>query len=115
METSYSRDLFFCAGSTSRGGGGRSDGILAAVTFDRGMNLVVEKALDQYNIQACTAIRRFPGSDDLAVGCYRHLLIVSWVGDNFIVNNVIDDVHTSILNSIVNIFFRYFFGYCHLS
>lgn len=106
METSYSRDLFFCAGSTTRDMSGRSEGMLAAVTFDRALNLVTERVLDRENIQACTAIRRFPGTDDLAVGCFKHLLIVSWVGSDFIVNNVIDNVHTSIFFSFN--FFRYF-------
>lgn len=95
METSNSRNLFFCAGSTSRDVSGRGEGVLAAVTFDRALNLVVEKVMDQANISACTAIRRFPGTDDLVVGCMRHMLIVSWVGDDFIVNNIVENVHTS--------------------
>lgn len=112
METSYSRDLFFCAGSTARDASGRSEGMLAAVTFDRSMNLVVEKVLDRLDIQACTAIRRFPGTDDLAVGCFRDLFIVSWAGDDFIINNVIKNVHTS--KPINFLCFRYFCRYCNL-
>ena len=94
METSKNPGVFFCSGSTAKVEG-RSEGVLAAVTFDRNLNLIVEKVLDGINLQACTALRRFPGTDDLAVGSFKHILIVSWSGNNFILNNLIENVHSS--------------------
>jgi len=94
MEPSVRNDVFFCAGSTGQNAEGRSEGVLAALSFDRGMTLITEKILDQYNIQGCTALRRFPNSDEFVVGCFKHMLVVSWIGGNFIVNNIVEDVHS---------------------
>ena len=67
---------------------------MAAVSFDRTLTLIQEKIFDQYNVQACTALRRFEHNDDFVVGCFKHMLLVSWIGGNFIVNNIVENVHS---------------------
>lgn len=94
METGFNKNIFFCAGATEKDHSGRSEGVLAAVSFDRSMTLINETVFDEYNIEGCTALRRFEENDDIIVGCMKHLLIVTWNGNAFIVNNVIENVHT---------------------
>lgn len=100
METGYNKNVFFCAGAVDRTGNGSSEGALAAITFDRSLTLIKETVFDDYNVQGCTALRRFENSDDLLVGCFKHIMIVTWTGGDFIVNNVIEDVHTGKRNFI---------------
>ena len=95
METSLNRSVFFCSGTTGKDISGRSEGTLAAVTFDRSLNVIESRILDEYNIQACTALRRIPKTDDLCVGCFKHMLIVTWTGAKFLVQNIIESVHSS--------------------
>ena len=73
---------------------GVPQGVLGAVSFDQGMQTVEEKVLSEFNLQACTALRRIPKTDDLVVGCFKHMLIVSWEG-RFVVRNLIENVHSS--------------------
>jgi len=95
METSLNRSVFFCSGTTGKDLSGRSEGLLAAITFDRSLKVIHSRVLDDYNIQACTALRRFPKTDDLCVGCFKHMLIVTWTGSSFLVQNIVENVHTS--------------------
>lgn len=94
METALNKNSFFCAGSMKDSLTGDSKGILAAVSFDRDLKLLNQTVLDDYDLQACTSLRRFPQNDDLFVGSFLHLLIVTWTGRDFIVNRFIENVHT---------------------
>jgi len=46
-------------------------------------------------MKACSAIKRMPNRDDLVVGGFGKILIISWTGKDFLVNNVIENLHTS--------------------
>ena len=116
MEPSNDLSLFFCAGSNILDNNGTSQGVLAAVRFDKSMQLITEQPIREADIQACTALRRFPASDDLLVGGYKHILLVTWNGMSFVVNNIIENVHTSkhsapssefLVNFVILIFSRY--------
>ena len=95
LEPSVDNKIVFCAGSTEKTVNGASQGVVAAIRFESSMSLVREKVLPVPNIQACTAMKRMPRSDDLVLGCYKHLLIVRFTGASFVVLNTIPNVHTS--------------------
>ena len=95
METSYDKSVFFCSGTTGSDITGIAEGTLAAISFDQAMQTIEEKVFTEYDLQACSTIKRFPDTDDLIVGCFKHMLIVSWVNETFVVNNLIENVHTS--------------------
>lgn len=95
MEPSVDKQLVFCAGTTGRDKAGVSMSMLAAITFDRDLRVIVEQVIDNPNIQACTAMKRFRGRDDLVVGGFKDMLIVRFTGRAFEVLKVVPDVHTS--------------------
>ena len=96
MEPSTDKSLVFCGGTTGRNTpNGVSQGTLAAITFSKDLKLVSQLVLEKQNIQACTAMKRFKDRNDLAVGCFKHLLIVRFTGTKFDVLNIIENIHTS--------------------
>lgn len=93
MEISYDRMTWFAGGSSSLGG--RSSAIISAARLNRGLNVIKTQQLDQYGLQAVSAIKRMPMNDDLVVGGLHKMLIMTWTGANFIVNKVVENVHSS--------------------
>lgn len=100
MEISYDRNTWFAGGSSVRDASGRSSAVISAIGLNRNLNKIRTLNLDQYGLQACTAIKRMPTNDDLVVGGLRKMLIMSWTGNDFIVNKVIENVHSSKFPSI---------------
>lgn len=94
MEPSLNKTLVFMAGSTFANNLGTSQGILAAVKFDKSLDLVGETIVDSYDVQGCTAMKRFPDRDHLLLGCYKHLLLARFTGTGFEFLNLIEDVHS---------------------
>lgn len=103
MEPSVDQQLVFCAGTTGKNNAGASSSMLAAITFDRNLRVIAEQVIDNPNIQACTAMKRFRGRDDLVVGGFKDMLIIRFTGAAFDVLSVVPDVHSSII-----IFFNFF-------
>jgi hypothetical protein len=104
MDISYDRMTWFAGGSSSAVG--RGGAVISAVGLNRNLNKIRTQNLDQYGLQAVTAIKRMPMNDDLVVGGFQKMLIVTWTGIDFQVNKVIENVHTSkkpLQNSISNL------------
>lgn len=95
MEPSVDKSLVFCAGTTGKDSSGFSNSILAAITFNNSLKVVNEQIINNPNIQACTAMKRFADRDDLVIGGYKDLLVVRFTGRVFDVLHVVPDVHTS--------------------
>lgn len=95
MEPSVNRSLIFLAGSTKKDNAGFSRGVLAALTFDRQLKVVCQTVVEKYNVQACTAMKRFTERDHVLVGCFKHLMIARFTGVDFEFLNLIENVHTS--------------------
>ena len=70
------------------------------------MTLICEKVLTIEGLQAATAMKRMPNSDDIVLGCYRDILILRFTGDDFLVLNTIKDVHTGKYSSLNILIFR---------
>lgn len=95
LEPSIDKSIVFCAGSTEKDSNGFSQGVVAAIQFNQSMRLLSEKVLSLQNVQACTAMKRMPGVDDLVLGCFKHLLLVRFTGSSFVILNLIENVHSS--------------------
>jgi len=95
MEPSVDKRYVFCAGTTGKDKAGVSEGMLAAIKFDRSLAVVCEQRLDGVVAQACTAMKRFKNRDDLVVGCFKKILFVRFTGNKFDILNVVDNVHSS--------------------
>jgi hypothetical protein len=94
MDISYNRGTWFAGGSTPRTQSGRTSAILTACSLNRNLGVIRSKVLDQYGLQAVTAVKRMPSNDDLIVGGFRKLLVVNWTGMDFNVLKVVDNVHS---------------------
>jgi hypothetical protein len=84
---------WFAGGSSSQNG--RSTAVISAVGLNRSLNVIRTLSLEQYGLQAVSAIKRMPMNDDLVVGGLRKMLIITWTGADFIVNKVVENVHSS--------------------
>lgn len=94
LEPSVNKSLIFVAGSTRKDNAGFSKGILAAISFDRAQKVICQTPIEKYNVQACTAMKRFPERDHLLLGCFKHLMIARFTGVDFECLNLIENVHT---------------------
>ena len=100
IELNLSRSVIFCAGCSKRDDRKKTKGTLAAVRFDSGLGVISEVTLGRYNAQVCSSLRRFKDRDDLVVGCMRALLIVEFTGKQFLVKNVVRDLHSYSITDI---------------
>lgn len=95
LEPSIDDRYVFCAGTTATNAtSSQSMSMISAITFDRALKVVAERALDNPNIRACTAMKRFKNRDDLVVGGYRDMLIVRFTGTSFEILNLIQNIHS---------------------
>ena len=100
LELNLTRSVIFCGGCTKRDSKKRTFGTLAAINFDSSFRVINELRIDQFDVSACTSIKRFHDRDDLAVGCLRCLLIVEFNGRGFEVKNMVDNLHSYTLTDI---------------
>lgn len=91
MEISADRNTWFAGGTSNSG----SVGIISALNLNRGLGQIRTLQLDSYGMKACSAIKRMPNRDDLVLGGFGKILIVTWTGKDFIVNSVIENLHSS--------------------
>ena len=94
MEPSTDKTLVFCAGSTEKNQQGLSQAVVSAITFDSKMALVSQKVLKEQSLQTCTSLRRFPGRNDLVVGCYQDIVILRFSQNLLSTLSRIKMVHT---------------------
>lgn len=94
MEPSVNKSMIFVSGSTKKDSAGFSKGVLAAVNFDRSFKVIREQTIERFNVQACTAMKRFPDRDHMLLGCFKHLLLARFTGVGFEFLNLIENVHT---------------------
>jgi hypothetical protein len=110
MEPSVDKSVVFCAGSTNKDNLGRSQGILAALTFDRRLGIAAQTIVDKYNVQGCTSMKRFRDRDDLVVGCFKHVIFARYVGTGFEMLGIFENVHNG--KGIFSYWvFRCYFGF----
>lgn len=107
MEISADRNTWFAGGTSTSG----NVGVISALNFNRGLGQIKTSQLDQYGMKACSAIKRMPNRDDLVVGGFGKILIMSWTGKDFVVNSVIENLHSSKCLEIC-LTLRFAFGYC---
>jgi len=104
MEPSVDKKLVFCAGSTNKDNLGRSQGIIAAIHFDRTLSIAAQTIVGKYNVQGCTSMKRFKNRNDLAIGCFKHIIFARFIGNGFEFLSIFENVHTG------NFFcFKFFF------
>lgn len=90
MDISNNRNVWFAGGTSLNG----SSAVIAAVSLNRNLKTIRNLQLDQYGMQTCSAIKRMNNSDDLVVGGLRKMLIMNWTGLDFVVNKVVENVHS---------------------
>lgn len=91
MEISYDRNTWFAGGYNLE----RSSAIVSALDFDQSLSTIKTLVLDQYQLEACTVIKRMPQNDDLVVAGLKKMIILNWDGADFNLIKVIDNVHSS--------------------
>ena len=94
LEINHDSDIVFSAGTTFRSKGKQTQGCLAAMSFQQTPKLLASKIFDDLEVSKCSAVRKVPRRDDLLVGCVRHLMVVEFTGSDFLVKNMIYDVHS---------------------
>lgn len=95
MDLSVDKNVIFVAGASYKDKSGRSEGTIAALSFEKSLKVYKELVLKEEQIQACTAMQRATDRDDLAVGCYKHLLIIRYLDKKFRLLRKIKYVHSS--------------------
>lgn len=91
MEISTDRNTWFAGGSSLSG----NSGVISALNFNRGLGQIKSVQLDSYGLKACSAIKRMPNRDDLVVGGFGKILVMTWTGKEFVVNSAIENLHSS--------------------
>lgn len=95
MDLTENSSVVVTAGTTGKDAQNRPEALISALQFDRSLKMVSELVLDQFALQAATALKRVPGTDDFVVGCYRSLVVVNFSSSGFVVLNFIENVHSS--------------------
>lgn len=100
IELSLTKSVIFCGGATRRDKKNRTSGVLAAVSFNETLDIIRETVLNQYDVETCTAIRRFRDRNDIVVGCLKNILVVEFSNGKFEVLNVVYGLHSYTLTDI---------------
>ncbi len=85
---------------TEKGQDGFPDAVVAAIVFDRTLNLITEKVINIASIQAVTALKRMPSKDDLILGCFGSMLVVRFTGNSLDILLEIPKVHSNVFADI---------------
>ena len=94
MDVTADSSTIITAG-TGKSASNRSEAIVSALQFNRSLKMVSEIILDSIDAQAATCIKRIPGNNDFAVGCFKHLVLLRFSGSSFEILNIINNVHSS--------------------
>lgn len=111
LELGAAKDVIFCGGTTNRDRNRKMYGTLAAVSFDENPVVLANKTFTDFSVSKCSTVKLLDQSGYLLVGCYRHLLIVEYTGNDFIVRNFIRDLHSYAINDMW-VFENYLFTVC---
>lgn len=100
LELSAQKDVIFCGGTTARDRNRKMYGTLAAVSFDEEPVLLANRTFSEMSVSKCSSIKILDQTGYLLVGCYRHLLVVEYLGHGFAVRNFVRDLHSYAINDI---------------
>ena len=95
MELSQNKYVAFVAGASHKNSKGSTEGVIAALSFQKNLTVLCEQVLLKEKIKVCTAMARIPGKDDLVLGGYKDMLIVRYLEKRFTILTRIKLVHTS--------------------
>jgi hypothetical protein len=100
LEMSKNKNIVFCAGTTPKDSNKVMYGTLAALSFEGQPKILSNRTFGNFNFNKCSALRRFKDRDDLVVGCHKHVLIVEYVNEKFMLRNIVYDVHNGAVSDV---------------
>jgi len=100
LDLNITKRIVFCAGRTLSASDGATDGVLAAIQFDKGLKLIAETILVGTYIQACSSMKRTPNKDDLIVGGFKSIIVARFTGTSFEILQQINQIHSNIICDI---------------